>query len=101
VKGEGDPRRSIVDAEGRPYFLWDVQMTLTDFKERLAGGELPVRAYLVGKVMRQAKPDDALQFVSPQEIADLWPLLEKYLGQTRAFWSWLLEEWEHRGVIRR
>jgi hypothetical protein len=95
------PPEQLVDAESRPYFLWDVEMTLAEFKERLAGSGLPVRAYLVGKMMRQAKPDDALQFVSPQEIADLWPLLEKHLGRTREFWKWLLEEWGHRGVIRR
>ena len=51
--------------------------------------------------MRQAKPDDALQLVSPQDLADLWPMLEKYLGETREFWSWLLEEWRGRGIVRR
>lgn len=51
--------------------------------------------------MRQAKPDDALQFVSAQQISDLFPALEKHLGRTRDFWVWLLEEWGRRGIIRR
>lgn len=95
------PAERLIDPQGRPYFLWDVELTLAQFKEQLAEGDLPVRAYLVGKMMRQAKPDDALQFVSPQDIADLWLLLERYLGSSRNFWTWLLKEWERRGIIRR
>jgi hypothetical protein len=95
------PTDKLVDAQGRPYFLWDVDMTLAEFQNRLAKSSLPVRAYLVGKMMRQAKPDDALQFVSAQEIADLWPLLERHLGRTREFWVWLMDEWGRRGIVRR
>ena len=76
-------------------------MTLAELEQRLASDDPQERAYLIGKIMRQAKPDDVLQFVSPQELADLWPMLEKYLGQTREFWSWLLEEWRGRGIVRR
>jgi len=75
-------------------------MTLVELEQRLASDDLSVRAYLIGKIMRQAKPDDALQLVSPQDLADLWPMLEKYLGETREFWSWLLEEWRSRGIVR-
>jgi hypothetical protein len=95
------PPEQLVDAQGRPYFLWDIEMSLDEFQQKLATSDLPVRAYLIGKVMRQAKPDDALQFVSAQEIADLWPGLEKYLGRTRDFWNWLLDEWAQRGIVRR
>ncbi len=94
-------RTQLVDAQGRPYFLWDMDMTLAEFEQKLAEGEPSVRAYLIGKVMRQAKPDDALQFVTPQEMADAWPEVERYLGQTREFWMWLIGEWRERGVIGR
>jgi hypothetical protein len=95
------PRERLTDPQGRPYFLWDVEMTLEEFERNVASDDAATRAYFVGKVMRQAKPDDALQYVSPQQIADLWPSIERYLGKTRAFWSWLLEQWERRGVVRR
>lgn len=95
------PRDLLVDQQGRPYFLWDVDMTLDEFERRLRESDPVVRAYLVGKLMRQAKPDDVLQFVSPQELADLWPSVDRYLGKTRAFWTWLLEKWEAGGYIRR
>lgn len=91
----------MVDAQGRPYFLWDVDMSLAEFERRLREGEAAERAYLIGKVMRQAKPDDALQFVTPQQIATSWPSLVRYLGRSREFWIWLLDEWERLGIIRR
>jgi hypothetical protein len=83
-----------VDPQSRPYFLWDCDMTLDEFRRRLGDPDPEVRAYLVAKVMRQAKPDDALALVTLQEIQALWPLLEKHLGRTRAFWRWLLRSWQ-------
>jgi hypothetical protein len=95
------PRHILVDQQGRPYFLWDTEMTLHEFECALADRESPAQPYLVGKLMRQAKPDDALQFVSPQEMVDLWPLVERYLGSTRGFWAWLLDQWEQRSLVKR
>ena len=95
------PRERLVDPQGRPYFLWDVEMTLDEFEQALRDDASPAYAYLVAKVMRQAKPDDALQFVTPQQMADLWPSIERHLGKTRPFWAWLLEQWERRGFVKR
>ena len=78
-----------------------MEMTLDEFERAIGDHESPARPYLIGKLMRQAKPDDALQFVSPQAIADLWPLVQRYLGRSRPFWAWLLEEWERRGLVTR
>ena len=95
------PRDRLVDQQGRPYFLWDVEMTLEEFERALRDADPPARSYLIGKLMRQAKPDDVLQFVSPQELVDLWPSTERYLGKMREFWAWLLGKWEASGYIRR
>ena len=90
------PRDRIVDAAGRPYFLWDVDMTLARFETLLVTSDRPTKAYLIGKMMRQAKPDDVFTFVREAQIRDLWPDLERYLGKTRPFWQWLLAAWEKR-----
>lgn len=87
------PPDKLVDAAGRPYFLWDSDMTLTEFERRLANETAEGRAYLVGKLMRQAKPDDVFTFVTADEIVTLWPLLQRYLGRQQPFWSWLLDYW--------
>lgn len=87
------PRERLLDAQGRPYFLWDSDMTLAAFEAGLADPDPEVRGYLMGKLMRQAKPDDVFQFVSLEAIRTHWSVLERYLGHRRAFWQWLLEGW--------
>jgi hypothetical protein len=89
------PEEQLTDGAGRPYFLWDCEMTLREFEAKLRSAARPTRAYLVGKLMRQAKPDDVFRFVKTSEILDLWPELLRYLGRKRAFWTWLLEYWGH------
>ncbi len=92
------PHDKLVDAKGRPYFLWDVDMTLSEFRRQLDGDDQVTRAYLLGKLMRQARPDDVFSFVSAARIRREWDKLEQYLGHTRENWRWLLERWEDRGV---
>ena len=83
----------LTDAQGRPYFLWDADVTLDRFVEMLKTGDRETRAYLTGKMMRQAKPDDVFTFTTLSEITDLWPDLERYLGNSREFWRWILPRW--------
>jgi hypothetical protein len=83
----------MIDAAGRPYFLWDCDLTLNRFLEVLQDPSPVVRAYWIGKLMRQAKPDDVFQFVSVETIEAHWSELEKYLGRSRPFWTWLLATW--------
>jgi hypothetical protein len=83
----------LVDERGRPYFLWDVEMSLDRFRTLLQTADRPQRAYLVGKLMRQAKPDDVFSFVSLSELRDLFSDARPHLGRTRPFWEWLLAAW--------
>jgi hypothetical protein len=46
------PPVGLTDDQGRPYFLWDCDLTLEQFERGLHDPEL--RAYLVRKLMRQA-----------------------------------------------
>jgi hypothetical protein len=76
----------MVDAIARPYFLWDADMTLDQFRAGLSDADPDARAYLVGKLMRQAKPDDVLTFVRLADIVELWPRREKLLGRSAPMW---------------
>jgi Nucleotidyl transferase AbiEii toxin, Type IV TA system len=87
------PPERMVDASGRPYFLWDVDMTLDQFRTGLHDADPDAKAYLIGKLMRQAKPDDVFTFVRLAEIMEGWPRLERLLGQSAPMWRWLLERW--------
>lgn len=89
------PPERLCDASGRPYFLWDVDMTLETFLERLDDPDEDVAAYFLGKLMRQAKPDDVLQWVKLPRIAAAWDKVESYLGQSRDLWRWLIASAPH------
>jgi hypothetical protein len=95
------PPEALTDPQGRPYFLWDCDLTLADFEARLRDPDPGVRAYFVAKLLRQAKPDDVFQFVTVATIEELWPRVDRYLGQSRAFWIWLLDTWRHQGDASR
>lgn len=87
------PRDRLTDARGRPYFLWDEDVTLDEFRACLRDSDPEVRAYFLGKLMRQAKPDDVFSFVTLRELNEELSSVEPYLGRTKPFWKWLLGEW--------
>lgn len=61
------PPELLCDPQGRPYFLWDVDLTLQQLRMLLADPDEDVRAYWMGKVLRQAKPDDALTLMDIEQ----------------------------------
>jgi len=77
------PLDSMSDEHGRPYFLWDVPtMTLDDFRRALDDPDPEVSSYWLGKLMRQAKPDDVFLFVSVADLRRNWERVDKHLGGT-------------------
>lgn len=50
-----------------------------------------VRGYFLGKLMRQAKPDDVFTFVTLGKPGEQLDAVDRCLGRTRLFWHWLLE----------
>ncbi len=84
------PDEKLVDPQGRLTFLWDVELTRAEFEERLRDPDPAVRGYWLGKLLRQAKPDDVPTFVRVDDLAADWPHFERYLGQSRDMWAWLL-----------
>jgi hypothetical protein len=85
------PAATLCDAQGRPYFLWDCDVTLDSLREHLAAPDDDRRAYWLAKLMRQAKPDDAIVIAGLDEMRRLWPRIERSLGKQSAFWTWYLE----------
>jgi hypothetical protein len=72
-----------------------------EFRERLCDADPDVRAYFIGKLMRQAKPDDVFTFVSLATIREHWDRLSRHLGRQRDFWTWLLATWERQARAHR
>ncbi len=47
------PPDLLTDRAGRPYFAWDLDLTLEEFRARLVDPDPEVRAYFLAKAMRQ------------------------------------------------
>lgn len=91
------PPERLTDRRGRPYFLWDNELTLEQFRALLLDPDEEVRAYWLGTLLRQARPDDALSIASLAAIRRDWARAEKYVGRERPFWNWYLAEMAERG----
>jgi hypothetical protein len=91
------PAEWIVDSDNRPYFMRE--LALDQFLKRLEDPQ--DRPFLIGQLLREARPDDVFSFVSPREILEMWPQIEDFLGRQRAFWEWLLSLWEAQGLVWR
>jgi hypothetical protein len=78
------PPDQLVDARGRPYFLWDVWLA------RVHGPDPDDAAYWLARALRDAKPDDVLDVVDWDRIQHDWPRMVRYLGRRKDFWAWWL-----------
>ena len=81
-------------------FLWDLQMSMAEFCAALTGTDTALRTWLLGRLLRETKPEDALAFLSPQEIADILSDVAPYLGRSKPFWYWLVDVWREAGRVR-
>lgn len=78
------------DAAVRPYFLWWTDTTIGDLRARLADLDPDRRAYWMGALLREANTRDVWLFVTPEQVRESWPLLQRHLGRSRAMWAYLL-----------
>lgn len=82
---------ALRDDAHRPYFLWWTNATVGDLRAHLRAADLEERAYWLGALLREANTRDVWLYVTPGEIAALWPALTRHLGKSRERWAWLLE----------
>lgn len=87
------PDRLLLDGSGRPYFLWDCDLTDRQFRALLRDEDRRVRGAALGRLMRQAKPDDVFRYVTEPDVRSLWDEVQPYLGRSGRFWTWLLDTW--------
>lgn len=83
------PELCVDDA--RPYFLWWTDLTVKEFRARLASDDPAEKAYWMGALLREANTRDVWPFVTVDEIRDSWSDLQRHLGRSREMWTWLLE----------
>ena len=87
------------EADRRPYFLWDEDVTIAELRAALARPDGPERDRWLGKLLREARDVDVWHFVSPEEVARALPRLGRRLGRRRRFWEFLIGGWRDDGLL--
>lgn len=82
-----------------PYFLWDEPMTVAELKTKLASASEDERMRLLGKVLREARDTDVWFFTTPRDVVSSWKMIERHLGRRRAFWRFLIAQWQELGLV--
>jgi hypothetical protein len=90
----------LSDSAGRPYFLWDEDMSVAELRSTLRGERGDVeRLRVLGKLLREARDQDVWSFVTPSEVAAALPQLHRRLGRRGAFWEFLIAGWRDDGLL--
>ena len=90
---------NLDEPQARPYFLWDEDRTVAEFREALGRAAAPERALLIGKLMREARDTDVWRFVELRTVAAQYDAIRAHLGRRRAFWDYLLDGWRRDGLF--
>lgn len=85
--------------ELRPYFLWDEDVSIAEFRVLLAEPDSPRRDQALAKMLREARDIDVWEFIRPSEVARVLERLRRRLGRRYAFWNFLIEGWRRLGLL--
>lgn len=83
----------------RPYFFWDEDVSIDELRTALQGSDPVVRDRLFGKMLREARDLDVWSFVTPAEVAEALPRLQRRIGRRYGFWLFLIEGWRRDGLL--
>ena len=83
----------------RPWFLWDVDVSDAEFRDRLRHPDPSIRAQWQGALLREATVADVWRYVTLREVLEDWRNIERHLGRRRTFWTWLIEGWRADGRL--
>lgn len=85
----------------RPYFFWDRRITVAELRDALASTDHPEHLDLLAHLLREARPDEVWDYVTPRQVAAEWSRLAPRLGRRRDFWTWVIESWIQLGFLER
>jgi hypothetical protein len=89
----------LTQLDRRPYFFWDEDVSIAELQSILNGPSSDLRDRALGKMLREARDTDVWSLVTPADVAEALPRLERRLGRRAAFWRFLIEGWKKDGLL--
>lgn len=77
---------------GKPYFLWDYDLSEKDVKRILREGDDLERRWLIARILESAHFKDVWKYLSLQEIKEILPRL-KLKKPIKQAWQRAIEAW--------
>jgi len=88
------------DPDSKPYFLWSEAMTVGELRQILAGSQGPdLRLMYMARIMRECRVPEVWDFLTPKEIQEEWPRLQRRLGRSLTLWRFLMDTWTRHGLL--
>ena len=83
----------------RPWFLWDIEVSAAELRDRLRQADPDARAQWQARVLREARFSEVWEWLTLDEILRDWRDIERHLGRMRPFWEFLLRGWRADGLL--
>jgi hypothetical protein len=80
-------------------FAWDRHETAEGLRRKLAAAPPDQWADLAAWILREARVPEVWDFITPEELAKNWDLLEPRLGRRRDLWAYLIKTWRELGKL--
>jgi len=87
--------------KGRPYFLWDDDLTWDALRAVLQDPAHPQFPYYLGKTLREADFNDIWKLIPVGHVYAHLKESLPFLGRRREYWLFLFRGWEQLGLLRR
>ena len=87
------------DDETEPSFCWDRPWTAGTIREKLRTTEGFQRDQLVAWIMREATFDEVWSFLTPREVDECLPRIERFLGRRKGYWPYIIGAWHELGKL--
>lgn len=81
--------------QARPRFLWDYDLSEAEVKTILKQpGFNPTKCWLIERLLLEARLDEIVAYVNPNEISQALPSL-RLPPKLRQWWEYALSRWMH------
>ena len=83
---------------GRPYFIWNADLSDEGVRAILAGQEGDLeQAQMIAHIMQNARFEDIWKYLQLKSIVQNWPLVKRMLWpqESKELWAWALQTWGH------
>lgn len=95
----GKEIQNMAEEDKVPSFCWDRNWTVSEIRRRLQNSKGWDRDLLMAWILRESPISEVWDYLSPLEVADSLPKINRFLGRRKDFWNYIIGAWRELGKI--